>query len=66
MKYFIDLLDELDAAVFSGDDLCSEYNVRALKEAAERWLRTVNQHLEQLPGIFEERVSTDDDSQRSS
>lgn len=39
---FEDKLDDLDAAIFSGDSLESEENRALLREHCERWLRELS------------------------
>jgi hypothetical protein len=41
MEYFEGIIDEVDAAVFSGDSLVKKKNRKLLKESCESWLREI-------------------------
>ena len=44
----IEMLDEIDAAIFTGDSLKSEVKREAIKEHADRWLRAIKEHYEHM------------------
>lgn len=42
-KYFVEAIDTVDAAVFSGDAMHTPSNRELLKEHCERWLRNIEE-----------------------
>ena len=42
-NYFVEAVDTVDAAVFSGDAMQTPSNRELLKEHCERWLRTIEE-----------------------
>ena len=44
MKTFAEIIDYLDAAVFTGEHLLEEKNRIVLKGFCERWIREIKRH----------------------